>query len=381
LAMAPGCDAVYDVIDCQVKLLKHHMVLNNLHKPCPLEKLVVEPLRHPFDCPYVGYECSVTCNIPELVSHLKDDHVLDMHDGYKFNNLYAGTDTLEMENDSWMLSVFNCYEQQFCLHKVAADDTNLAWLGVPRSIRDSHVKVREDLDRLVIPRNLALSFSEGDKQELKLRSLGRSKMEIEALVTLFLTGCSNLENIPEFGQNMKCLENLYVDGTNTKKLPESLGELHNLRKLDASETYAAYIGTPLYGVRLGQPALVTRLQAYMIPPASKSLAKDWPSLIQIVRYSRDFITDVIVHSIAQSCPLLVELKLIDIPTSKTAWSDELSDDGALTNIQNISLTDMAFKDVSKVHRFLVEIHASSVSCFALLSSLNLGGTNVTDALF
>ncbi|GKE53425.1 E3 ubiquitin protein ligase SINAT2, partial [Tanacetum coccineum] len=169
LAMAPGCDAVYDVIDCQVKLLKHHMVLNNLHKLCPLEKLVVEPLRHPFDCPYVGYECLVTCNIPEFVSHLKDDHVLDMHDGYKFNNLYAGTDTLEMENDSWMLS--------FCLHKVAADDTNLAWLGVLRSIRDSHVKVREDLDRLVIPRNLALSFSEGDKQELKLRVQGHIWIE------------------------------------------------------------------------------------------------------------------------------------------------------------------------------------------------------------
>nr|GEY27883.1 NB-ARC domains-containing protein [Tanacetum cinerariifolium] len=69
-----------------------------------------------------------------------------------------------------------------------------------------------------------------------LQSLGRNKMEMESLVTLLLSGCSNLEYIPEFGQNMKCLENLYLDGTNIKKLPESLGELHNLRKLDASET-------------------------------------------------------------------------------------------------------------------------------------------------
>ncbi|GJX81967.1 hypothetical protein Tco_0331448 [Tanacetum coccineum] len=70
----------------------------------------------------------------------------------------------------------------------------------------------------------------------------------------------------------------------------------------------------------------------------------------------DFITDVIVRTIAQSCPLLVELKLRDIPTSETAWSDKLSNDGALTDIQNgISLRDMAFKDVSKVHRFLLEV--------------------------
>ncbi|XP_076940257.1 disease resistance-like protein DSC1 [Bidens hawaiensis] len=69
-----------------------------------------------------------------------------------------------------------------------------------------------------------------------LQSLGRSNMEMEALVTLILSGCSNLEYVPEFGDNRKCLEHLYVDGTNIKSLPESLGELCNLRKLDASET-------------------------------------------------------------------------------------------------------------------------------------------------
>ncbi|KAJ0941865.1 putative TIR domain, P-loop containing nucleoside triphosphate hydrolase [Helianthus annuus] len=69
-----------------------------------------------------------------------------------------------------------------------------------------------------------------------LQSLGRSNMEMEALVTLLLSGCSNLEYVPEFGHNMKCLEHLYVDGTNIKKLPESLAELCNLRKLDASDS-------------------------------------------------------------------------------------------------------------------------------------------------
>nr|GFC81943.1 hypothetical protein [Tanacetum cinerariifolium] len=130
-----------------------------------------------------------------------------------------------------------------------------------------------------------------------------------------------------------------------------------------------------------------------------------------------FITDVIVRTIAQSCPLLVELELIDIPTSQTAWSDELSDDGKFDIQYGLFFTDLAFRDVSKVHRSLVEVKLvscgsitgegvsqlvtssctslevldlrgcklvadsclRSVSCLALLSSLNLGGTNVTDA--
>ncbi|XP_076890286.1 disease resistance protein RML1B-like [Bidens hawaiensis] len=69
-----------------------------------------------------------------------------------------------------------------------------------------------------------------------LQNLGRSIMEMEDLVTLLLSGCSSLEHVPEFGDNMKCLEHLYVDATNIKRLPESLGGLCNLRKLDASET-------------------------------------------------------------------------------------------------------------------------------------------------
>ncbi|KAJ0792016.1 putative seven-in-absentia protein, TRAF [Helianthus anomalus] len=47
------------------------------------------------------------------------------------------------------------------------------WQGVPRSIRDSHRKVRDSQDGLVLPRNLALFFSGGDRQELKLRVSGR----------------------------------------------------------------------------------------------------------------------------------------------------------------------------------------------------------------
>ncbi|KAI3926919.1 hypothetical protein MKX01_032834 [Papaver californicum] len=119
----------------------------------------------PYNCPYAGSECSVTGDIPILVGHLKDDH-----------------------------KVFNCFGRQFCLHfeafqmgmapvymaflrfmgdeddakkfsfslEVGGNGRKLMWQGVPRSIHG-----------LIIQRNLALFFSGGDRQELKLRVTGR----------------------------------------------------------------------------------------------------------------------------------------------------------------------------------------------------------------
>ncbi|KAK1375158.1 Sina domain-containing protein [Heracleum sosnowskyi] len=49
----------------------------------------------------------------------------------------------------------------------------LIWEGTPRSVRDSHRKVRDSHDGLIIQRNMALFFSGGDMKELKLRVTGR----------------------------------------------------------------------------------------------------------------------------------------------------------------------------------------------------------------
>ncbi|MBA0551228.1 hypothetical protein Golob_022122 [Gossypium lobatum] len=159
----------------------------------------------PYNCPYAGSDCSVTGDIPTLVSHLKDDHKVDMHDGCTFNHRYVKSNPHEVENATWMLTVFNCFGRQFCLHfeafqlgmapvymaflrfmgddneakkfsyslEVGANGRKLIWQGIPRSIRDSHRKVRDSQDGLVIQRNLALYFSGGDRQELKLRVTGR----------------------------------------------------------------------------------------------------------------------------------------------------------------------------------------------------------------
>ncbi|XP_028790979.1 E3 ubiquitin-protein ligase SINAT4 isoform X2 [Neltuma alba] len=101
--------------------------------------------------------------------------------------------------------VFHCFGQYFCLHfeafqlgmapvymaflrfmgdenearnysyslEVGANGRKLIWEGTPRSVRDSHRKVRDSHDGLIIQRNMALFFSGGDRKELKLRVTGR----------------------------------------------------------------------------------------------------------------------------------------------------------------------------------------------------------------
>ena len=103
------------------------------------------------------------------------------------------------------VQVFNCFGRQFCLHfeafqigmapvymaflrfmgddeeakqftyslEVGGNGRKLMWQGVPRSIRDSHKKVRDSQDGLIIQRSLALFFSGGNRQELKLKVAGR----------------------------------------------------------------------------------------------------------------------------------------------------------------------------------------------------------------
>lgn len=101
--------------------------------------------------------------------------------------------------------VFSCFGQYFCLHfeafqlgmapvyiaflrfmgddneaknysyslEVGGNGRKMIWQGVPRSVRDSHRKVRDSFDGLIIQRNMALFFSGGDRKELKLRVTGR----------------------------------------------------------------------------------------------------------------------------------------------------------------------------------------------------------------
>ncbi|WMV56493.1 hypothetical protein MTR67_049878 [Solanum verrucosum] len=159
----------------------------------------------PYNCPYAGSECTVTGDIQSLVAHLKDDHKVDMHDGCTFNHRYVKSNPQDVENATWMLTVFNCFGHQFCLHfeafnvgvapvymaflRFMGDDDDvkkfsyslevggfgrkLIWQGVPRSIRDSHKTVRDSLDGLLIQRSMALFFSGGDRKELKLKVAGR----------------------------------------------------------------------------------------------------------------------------------------------------------------------------------------------------------------
>ncbi|KAK4397254.1 E3 ubiquitin-protein ligase SINAT3 [Sesamum angolense] len=159
----------------------------------------------PYNCPYAGSECPVVGDILYLVAHLRDDHKVDMHSGCTFNHRYVKSNPRDVENATWMLTVFHCFGQYFCLHfeafqlgmapvymaflrfmgdemearnysyslEVGGNGRKLTWEGTPRSVRDSHRKVRDSHDGLIIQRNMALFFSGGDRKELKLRVTGR----------------------------------------------------------------------------------------------------------------------------------------------------------------------------------------------------------------
>ncbi|WCJ34040.1 Protein with RING/U-box and TRAF-like domains [Euphorbia peplus] len=202
-----------------IRCLALEKLAESLELPCKFQDLgchdifpYYSKLKHeqhcrfrPYSCPYAGSECSVTGDIPALVSHLKDDHKVDMHDGCTFNHRYVKSNPHEVENATWMLTVFNCFGRQFCLHfeafqhgtapvymaflrfmgddneakkfsyslEVGGNGRKLTWQGIPRSIRDSHRKVRDSQDGLIVQRSMALYFSGGDRQELKLRITGR----------------------------------------------------------------------------------------------------------------------------------------------------------------------------------------------------------------
>ncbi|XP_051138555.1 putative E3 ubiquitin-protein ligase SINAT1 [Andrographis paniculata] len=189
-----------------IRCLALEKVAESLELPCRYQNLGCHELcpfygkhkheKHcsfrPYSCPYASSECPVTGDIPFLVAHLKEDHSVDMHDGCTFNHRYVKSNPLEVENATWMLTVFNCFGRQFCLHfeafllgsrapvymaflrfmgedgearkfcyslEVGGGGRKMVWQGIPRSIRDSHRKVRDSQDGLIIPRSMALYMS------------------------------------------------------------------------------------------------------------------------------------------------------------------------------------------------------------------------------
>ncbi|KAL4598032.1 hypothetical protein ACB092_11G030100 [Castanea dentata] len=67
-----------------------------------------------------------------------------------------------------------------------------------------------------------------------LRSLP-SKFEMECLEIFIFSGCSNLKRIPEFGENMESVSELYLDGAAITKLPTSIENLAGIVSLNVKD--------------------------------------------------------------------------------------------------------------------------------------------------
>ncbi|KAJ4979835.1 hypothetical protein NE237_010615 [Protea cynaroides] len=159
----------------------------------------------PYTCPHPSLDCLVTGDVPSLVAHLRERHKVDLQMGPTFNHRYVKQDACSVDNISWTLTLFYCFNHYFCLNfeafrlgsepvyiaflrfmgeesearkfgyclEVSGDSRKLAWQGVPRSIRTHHHSVRDSYDGLIIQRSLALRFSGGDRRELKLKVNGK----------------------------------------------------------------------------------------------------------------------------------------------------------------------------------------------------------------
>lgn len=169
------------------------------------EKHESQCIFRPYSCPSPGSECSVMGDLPTLLAHLRVSHRVDIQTGSSFSHCYVKQDPCSVADVSWTLSLFNCFNQYFCLHfeafclgtepvymaflrfigeesearkygyclEVGGNGRKLTWHGIPRSIRTHHRSVRDSHDGLIIQRSLALYFSKGDGKELKLRVSGK----------------------------------------------------------------------------------------------------------------------------------------------------------------------------------------------------------------
>nr|GEW95498.1 TMV resistance protein N-like [Tanacetum cinerariifolium] len=203
-----------------------------------LKFLRISSIHFPHGLSYLSNDLRILdwyeCSLKSLPSNFKPTHI------YELKMCYSQLETLW--EDTLVLPNLRSIDLSYSKDLISIPDLT----STPKLVKlnlEGCTKLRELHESVLLHTSLNYVNLTGCTY---LQSLGRSEMEMEALVTLLLTGCSNLENIPEFGQHMKCLENLYVDGTNINSLPKSLGELRNLRKLDASETSIAEIPTSIH---------------------------------------------------------------------------------------------------------------------------------------
>ncbi|KAK8967319.1 E3 ubiquitin-protein ligase SINAT2 [Platanthera guangdongensis] len=202
-----------------IRCLALEKLAASLHLPCSYHHLGCEEMSpyysmsqhesqcsyRPYACPHPGSNCPFTGDISAVLSHLRDSHEVDLQTGSTFNHRYVKSDPCSVDNVTWTLTLFNCFERHFCLHfeafrlgseptymaflrfmgdedearkfgyclEVGGSGRKMTWQGVPRSIRAHHKVVRDSHDGLIVHRNLALYFSGGNQKELKLRVTGR----------------------------------------------------------------------------------------------------------------------------------------------------------------------------------------------------------------
>ncbi|KAL4625612.1 hypothetical protein ACB092_05G038500 [Castanea dentata] len=179
-----------------------------------------------------------------------------------------------------------------------------------------------------------------------------SKFEMESLEVLILSGCSKLKKIPEFGENMQHVLELYLGGTAITKLPTSIGHLTGLVLLNLRDCKSlTCLPSNIFNLKLLKDVNISGCSKLERLPENVGNAESVEELD---------VSGTAVREVPSSIGLLKNLKVLSFNGCKglssfnsTSWYDllrfssrpKIADPAWLSSLSGLcSLTDLDLQD-------------------------------------
>ena len=181
-----------------------------------------------------------------------------------------------------------------------------------------------------------------------------TKLEMESLETLILSGCSKIKKIPEFGENMQHVLKLYLDEIAITKLPTSIGHLTGLAVLNIRDCKSlTCLPSTIFNLKLLKEMNISRC----------SKLEGLPEILGNVESVEELdVSGVAIKEVPSSIGLLKILKVLSFHGCK-----------GLSSFKSTSWYDLPFYSRPKS---LIPVGLSSLSGLCSLTKLNLSDCNL-----
>uniref|UniRef100_A0A7N2R486 ADP-ribosyl cyclase/cyclic ADP-ribose hydrolase n=1 Tax=Quercus lobata TaxID=97700 RepID=A0A7N2R486_QUELO len=200
-----------------------------------------------------------------------------------------------------------------------------------------------------------------------------SKFEMESLEVLILSSCSKLKKIPEFGENMQHVLELYLGGTAINKLPTSIGHLTTLVLLNVRDCKSlTCLPSSIFNLKLLKDVNISGCSKLERLPENVGNAESVEELD---------VSGTAIREVPSSIGLLKNLKMLSFSGCKglssfnyTSWYDllpfssrpKIADPMGLSSLSGLcSLTKLKLRDCN-----LREI-SNDISCIFSLKEIDL----------